>query len=200
MENYPSNSYKSRQEKTEVPEAKTVEKVTTGSVKAKKRSSLSKFVDAVVQEDMATVKNYIFSDVIVPSIKKAISDVVTNGVDMVLYGETRNRKTSSSPASKVSYRSYYDDGRSSRRVEARSAYDYDEIIFNTRSDAEEVLLKMDEILDKYKVISVLDFFDLAGVTGKHTDNKYGWTDIRTASVVRTIDGYVIKLPRPLPID
>lgn len=197
MENYPSNSDLS---KRGAPEAKVIEKVTTGSVKAKKKSVLSKFVDAVVQEDVKTVKDYIFEDVIVPSIKKAISDVVTNGVDMVLYGETRSKKTTANPASKVSYRSFYDDGKTSRRVSSGSQYDYDEIIFATRSDAEEVLLKMDEILDRYKVISVLDFFDLAGVTGRHTDNKYGWTDIRNASVVRTIDGYVIKLPRALPID
>ena len=42
--------------------------------------------------------------------------------------------------------------------------------------------------------------DLVGVTGNYTDNKYGWTNIRNAEVVRVRDGYRIKLPRALPID
>ena len=30
--------------------------------------------------------------------------------------------------------------------------------------------------------------------------KYGWTDIRNASVIRVRDGYMIKLPKALPLN
>lgn len=59
---------------------------------------------------------------------------------------------------------------------------------------------MDELISTYKIVSVADFYDLVGVTGNWTDNKYGWSDIRSASIVHVRDGYMIKLPRPLPID
>jgi hypothetical protein len=41
---------------------------------------------------------------------------------------------------------------------------------------------------------------LVGITGNYTDNKYGWTDIRSASVNRTRDGYALKLPKALPLN
>jgi hypothetical protein len=50
------------------------------------------------------------------------------------------------------------------------------------------------------MVSVADFYDLVGVDGTYTDNKYGWTNIRNAYVNRVRDGYVIKLPRAISLD
>ena len=58
---------------------------------------------------------------------------------------------------------------------------------------------MDELLETYKMVTVADFYDLVGVTCDYTDNNYGWTSLRSAEVVRVRDGYIIKLPRALPI-
>ena len=79
----------------------------------------------------------------------------------------------------------------------KAVYD---IILDNRGEAEEVLLRMDEIVATYGTVSVADLYDLVGITGAYTDNKYGWTDIRSASVVRVRDGYMIKLPRALPLN
>jgi hypothetical protein len=43
-------------------------------------------------------------------------------------------------------------------------------------------------------------YDMADLTAPFTGNKYGWTDIRGASVERVYDGYIIKLPRAMPIE
>ena len=105
MEEYGPNSYKSKEEKKEaanVPEKK-VGKVIAGSAKSKKKGEMQKFADVFISEDVGNVKSYIFMEVIVPAIKKAISDVVTNGIDMILYGESgRSRKISAT--TKVSCR------------------------------------------------------------------------------------------------
>ena len=61
-------------------------------------------------------------------------------------------------------------------------------------------MRMDELISSYRVVSVADFYDLAGITPEYTDNKYGWTDIRSANIVRVRDGYMIKLPRAVPLD
>lgn len=199
MEDYKPNSHLSKQ-KDDIPEKK-VEKVVSGTVKQKKRSGLSKLAGEIIQEDGRNVTSYLLSDVLIPAFKKMVSDAVTNGVDMILYGETGRSDKKKTPASKVSYRSYYDDREDSRlNLRSRSEYDYDEIIFSNRGEAEEVLSRMDDLVDRYGTVSVADFYDLVGITGNYTDNKYGWTNIRNASVMRVREGYTIKLPRALPFD
>lgn len=202
MEEYKSNSHKSKEnQKVSIPEKK-VEKVIAGTAKSKKKSEIRKFTDVFISEDVNNVKSYILLEVLVPAIKKAISDIVTNGIDMILYGETGKTK-SNSTASKISYRSYYDE-RNGRRdystTRTKSGYNYDDIILDNRGEAEEVLSRMDELISTYGLVSVADLYDLVGITGNYTDNKYGWTDIRSASVIRVRDGYMLKLPKALPLN
>ncbi len=199
MEEYKSNSHASK-EKEKNREEKKVEKIISGNARAKKKSEFSKFADVFVSEDAGNVKSYILMEVLVPAVKKAISDIVTNGIDMLLYGETGVHKRNGA-SSKVSYRSYYDrSNRSSSSSRTRNGYSYDDIILDNRGEAEDVLSRMDEIVATYGTVSVADLYDLVGITGAYTDNKYGWTDIRSASVVRVRDGYMIKLPRALPLN
>ena len=58
---------------------------------------------------------------------------------------------------------------------------------------------MDEIIDMYGRVSVADLYDLVGITGNYTDNNYGWTNLASAEPIRVRDGYVIKLPKAMPI-
>lgn len=197
--NYKSNSHKSKEE---LP-AKKTEKVISGTAKQRKKSEIRKFTDVFLSEDVDSVKSYILMDVLVPAVKKAISDIVTNGIDMLLYGESKH--SSGGAASKVSYRSYYDKRNDSNRERystrhTRSGYNYDDIVLDNRGEAESVLSRMDELVATYGMVSVADMYDLVGITGNYTDNKYGWTDIRSADVVRIRDGYVIKMPKALPLD
>lgn len=200
MDEYKPNSHKFKEDqKGSVPEKK-VEKVIAGTVKSKKKSEIQKFTDIFISEDVNNVKSYILLEVLVPAIKKAISDIVTNGIDMILYGES---KTKSNTASKISYRSYYDGGNGRRDYSAartKTGYDYDDIILDNRGEAEDVLSRMDELISTYGLVSVADLYDLVGITGNYTDNKYGWTDIRSASVIRVRDGYMLKLPKALPLN
>ena len=202
MEEYRPNSHRYRDEqkkKENLPEKK-VEKVITGTAKAVRKSGVRKIMDIFVSEDIEAVKSYILKDVLIPAIKKAISDVITNGSDMILYGESGRRK--SGPSSKVSYRSYYeDDGRRTNgSLRIRNDYNYNDISLDNRGEAEDVLSRMDELISTYGLVSVADFYDLVGFTGNYTDNNYGWTDIRNARVVAVKDGYVIKLPKALPLN
>ena len=72
-------------------------------------------------------------------------------------------------------------------------------MLETRGEAEEVLARMDELIDMYGQVSVADLYDLVGKTCEYTDNKYGWTNIRNAEPVRVRDGYLLKMPKALPI-
>lgn len=189
---YKSNSNKSKQEQKQ-PEKK-VEKIISGSAKAKKKSEVKKLTDVFISEDISNVKSYIWNDIIVPIVKKAISETV----DVILYGESGHSKKKS-PASRVSYRSYYEDRDDNRRRDygsiRRSNYDYNDIVLENRGDAEEVLIKLDELIDVYGSASIADLYDMVGMSGSYTDNRYGWDKPGVGSVVRVRDGWLLKLPK-----
>ena len=70
----------------------------------------------------------------------------------------------------------------------------------SEGEAEDVLSRMDELIDTYGVVSVADLYDLVGISCNYTDNKYGWTNIRNVEPIRVRDGYMLKLPKAMPID
>lgn len=200
--NYPANSNASKQEIKPVTEEKRATKVVKGNVRTKP-NEVRKFADVFISEDINNVKSYILMDVLVPAIKKAVADIVTNGIEMILYGSTSKGRNSSS-GSKVSYRNYYDN-RDDRRDDrggsrTRSGLDYDDFVFDSRGEAEAVLSQMGDIIERFKYVTVADLYDMVDKVPPFTANKYGWTSIRNADVVRDRDGYRLKLPRAIQID
>ena len=77
---------------------------------------------------------------------------------------------------------------------------WDDLIFENREDADEVLSTLNDLLNRYPSVSIADLKDLVGITGRYTDNKYGWTDIRQAYIERTRDGYILRMPKAIPLD
>lgn len=202
---YPPNSHKYRDEqKNTKPEEKRVQKVVKSPVKTK-TNEVRKFADIFISEDVANVKNYIFMDVLVPAVKKAIYDIVTNGIDMFLYGGSGKNRGGSS-GSKVNYRNYYDQKgnnggyRGSENNKNHNAFDYDDIVFNNRGEAEAVKEQMQATIGRYGVVTVADLYDMADLSAPYTSQKYGWMDVSGAEAVRVRDGYILKLPRAVPID
>lgn len=204
MEDYKPNSHKSKEETTE---RKKLEKVVSGTAKIKKKGKTGKFAEMFISEDASNVKSYIISDVLIPAAKKLVSDIVKDGIEMILYGGTNHgKRTNGYRADYISYNKYSDrrdDRRAISDSRTRTGYSYDDIILETRGEAEEVLDRMDELIDMYGVVAVADLYDLVGISGNYTDNKYGWTNICNAEPVRIRDGngygYMLKLPRALPI-
>lgn len=202
MNEYTPNSNKYKKEQAAYPDKKKVEKIVRGKVKTKKKGELSKLSDVFIAEDIRNVGSYAFMDVLVPAIKDAVFNIVSDGLSMMLFGSTKGSKKRS-VTDRVSYNRYYhgdrDRDRDDRSPRSRG-YSFDDIYLDTRVEAEEVLNAMDDIRDQYGMVTVADLNDLVGKTGQYTDNKYGWTSLRTAEVVRTRDGYMLKLPRAMAID
>lgn len=199
MENKEVNSLAVKPEKTNIEEKKKLNKVISGTAKTKKRSKIAQFFQG---EDMQRIKSYIATDIVVPLIKKGITDTL----DIVLYGDTNRKKRSA--ANVVSYNRYYDEPRVARdrdrdrdRYERRPAtYNFDDVIFDSRPEADHVLSAMNDVIDTYKMVSVADMYELSGLAGNWTDNNYGWFDLRSADIRRTRDGgYVLDLPKAVPL-
>ena len=202
MEEYRSNSIKIRDGMSEPISEKKIDPVVSGVTTTQKKSGFNRFASTIIAEDLNSVGSWVFSEVLIPSFKKVISDVVTNGIDMLLYGKASGPK-SGSTMSKISYGSYYQRSYNEplRSGSNNNSFDYDNIVFSSRGDAEAVLTGMEDILDQFEVVSVSDLYELADVAApNYTANKYGWTSLRGAQVLRCKDGYIIKLPRVSVID
>ncbi|MCM1578806.1 MAG: hypothetical protein NC078_08425 [Ruminococcus sp.] len=210
MENYRPNSnrFKSERDKNygqrfiDTSPDKASKKVVTGRTKARKKTGIRKFVEAFIVEDMTMVRDYVVLDVLLPKIKETFLDVVDTALAMALCGE-KGKKRSGIGASKVSYGGYYDRRNRSdenTRTSAKSVYDYADVIFDSRQDAQAVLARMAESITAYGIVTVADFYDYADMTCDFTADNYGWTDIRGAKIIPGTDGWEIRLPKAMPID
>ena len=201
---YTPNSHKYKEEqKVTATEEKRIQKVVKRPAKTKK-NEVRKLADIFISEDVSSVKSYIFMDVLVPAIKKAIYDIVTNGIDMFLYGGS-GRNKSSSGGNKVSYRNYYDQKnsgvvRSSESNRVQTGFEYEDVVFPSRGDAESAKQQMKDIVSRYGLVTVNDLYEMAMLSAPYTSQKYGWMDVNNVEVMRVRDGYVLKLPRAVPID
>lgn len=188
-----------------------VKKVTTGIVLKKKKNFLNSFTQTFFGDDAKNVASYVLWDVLIPAAKNTISEMVSTGIEMLLFGEEKGSRTRrDKDRSYVSYSNYYKDRdrgrdrgiRTSDRFDNRSRaqHNFDDVIIGTRSEAENVLSLLVEQIDQYDMATVADFYDLVGISTDFSDNKYGWTNLNRAEVVHTRDGYIIRLPRPYPLD
>lgn len=202
---YKSNSHKSKEaeQTAKRTDEKRVEKVEmTGNVTIKKKNGVEKFADNFFVDSAKNVGGYLLHDVLIPAAKKTLSDLVTNGIEGVLYG--RNNRGSSRPTvDRVSYDTAYNsyNYRPDRYIpdQPRSMFDFDRITFSNRGDAEMVLTRLDEVIAAYGQARVSDLYDIIQVSCDYTYNDYGWTNLSTARVVLLRGGYGLDLPRAIPL-
>lgn len=195
---YKPNSQRSKMEQAAKQEERKVSKVVNGPVKTKKKSDAAKLGDSL-KDGIKEAKTYLIKDVLIPSAKKLFVDLVKNGADIIAYGSAK--PSSGRPTvDKLSYASnrYWSGQGTQADIRSRSRFDYDEIVFNNRGDAELVLDSLDNIIGTYGFARVSDLYELADLSCDYTYQNYGWDNLGTARVVMTRDGYVLDLPRAIP--
>lgn len=207
-ENYTPNSHKYKAEQAAIAEKgeKKIEKVVSGNVKTHKKGSVRKLTDIFMAEDVQNVKDHIIHDIAIPMIKDAIYGVVQDSFSMMLFGET-TRKRGGSIGTRVSYRDYYDDrkrgGSRDEGYRRNRGFDVDDIVLETRADAEAVMDALFATAEEYGIATVGDLYDMVEKTAPYTANRYGWTKAsleRSKAPSRERDGYVLNLPKPRAID
>jgi hypothetical protein len=219
MDSYPNNSNYAKESKIHAAEdpkpEKKLEKVIEGEVIRRKKPWGKRISEALIGGDSRTVSAYLVQDVLVPAIKDTIADAMSQGVERMLFGEARSTNRRSGRRGGGSYVSYNQPSYSTRRPpwddrrdepqralsrRARATHDFDEIILKTRAEADEVLERLFDLISSYKTATVADLYELLGVEGNYTDDKWGWDSLPNADVIRVPRGYLLKLPRPEPID
>lgn len=203
---YPSNSQKSKEEPSEEKDPKKVEKVISGRVVRRKKPVGRKFSEVFFGGTAKDVWSFVVADVLIPAAKDMISDSFSQGIDRMLYGDRApGGRSKSKMAGYVNYsrpaaRRTYEDPRPAMTRKGRATHNFDEIILDSRGEAEEVIDRLFDLTSRYEVATVADLYELVGISGSYTDDKWGWMDLRGASVSRVRSGYLLDLPRPEPID
>ena len=196
-----SNKYR-EQEKKESNEHK-IAKVTKGAVKKNQSSSIRKFTKAFIPEDAKSIKEYVIEET--PGlIQSFLRRLIQNILDAYL-PENGKYSGPSGGLRRSNSRTRYDSissGSGSSILKSRttnSVYEYDEITFEFYEDAQNTLDGMYEWRSRCEKVSVFDLYDLAGYPTKATDRNYGWTDLRGAKIISVKEGWVIDLPRAIPL-
>lgn len=189
---YPGNSDRSKEKKDITPVAKA---------RVKRESTARKVVGEIIKEDARSVSETVLWDVIIPTVKNLISDTVTRGIESMLYGGD------SRPRSRNSYSDYSgysrpkgNRDRSTDRRERRSARhaepERNEIIFDSRSDANDVIDRMSDLIDQYGQASLADLNALIGASSNFIDDNWGWTDMGSFDVRQVRDGFMLTHDEP----
>ena len=205
--NYPSNTHKNPKDE---PEKKKVEQVVQAATQRKKPLG-RRIAETMTGDDAHSVGSYILFEVIIPAAKSMISDATSQGVERMLFGEVRRGRPSTTRGPAYTSYNRYSSSPGGRAFEpdgprrdisrrARVNHDFQEIILESRGEGEMVLENLGNLLDTYGMATVSDMYDLVGITGNFTDNKWGWTDLRGAEVRRVREGYLLNMPRPVALD
>jgi len=215
---YTGNSNKGKE--TGNPPEKKIEKVVTGEVIQRPRSVGRKFKDVFFGGEIKSAARFVTADVILPAFRDLLVDAITNGAKRVVYGESMYRRRPYEYRPRITYnsplttRSYYRDPRGDPR-DQRDLRDprervhlpdqpttiyrpprpgFNDIILARKEDAELVVERLIDIIEKYEVASLADLYDLLGYPASPVDNKWGWTYLSNMEVRQVRDGFLIDLP------
>lgn len=198
---YPANNT----DKPAAPSREKPQRVTVSEPKQRKKPLGKRFTETFLGGDARGVGSYVVLDVLIPAMRDMVTDVVIQGVERLVYPDGGRRRSSRvgtgivghTPYSRISSGVRPETRDISRR--ARATHNFDEILIDTRHEAEEVINGLFRQLEKYGQATVADLYDLAGITPAYTDNKFGWTDLSGTDIRRTGGAYLLILPAPVTL-
>lgn len=206
---FPSNSEASKK-RIQGEDGRNIERVTSGEAIRKKRSLRKQFKETFIAGDFKSSVRYVAFDILLPTLRDMLWEAGSGGIEKLIFGESRRRGSTPPQAGPTGYVSYnrYAMGGGSRMASssramsrmARARHDFDEIVLESRPDAEEVIDRLFDLVSRYETATVSDLYELVGLPSNHTDHKWGWTDLRGAGVTRVRDGYLLDLPDPQPLN
>lgn len=196
----PGNSDKAKEGAS--PEKKVIAKA-----KVQKKSAIKEALRTFFAQDLPEIAEHLVIDVAIPAAKNAITDMVTQGIQQLLYGEVdpKRRPTSSytsySRSSRdYSGRAYYESRRTERREPRQSKpTNVEDLVFDTRGDAVDVIEYVAEQIEEYGQVSVADLMSSVGIQPRYTDERWGWTTTDAFEIRQIREGWLVSADRPEPL-
>lgn len=187
--------------------------VITGGVSVDKKKS------NIVKNASLDVKDFIVEDIVIPTVKRTISDIVNNimtaiadaisgGTDVALFGENirsrsnggkrnYNRMSSNNGTTIITNNG---PGSINKAELSRRNHDFSAITIASREDAEVALDYLDGLIADYGRATVADFYDTLQISTTYMDRQFGWHTLKSASIQRRSGGgYYVDLPKPIKV-
>lgn len=176
----------------------------------KREKSMSRRIgEAFISTDRGSIKEHVIFDVVIPAIKSAVVDVISDGVNMLLYGEKKGKKAKDG---RTAYGSFWASSvteerrrESSSTTQKSSMGRYLEAAWESKEEANDVLDCLIEIKESYPAVTVADFFSLINDPDnfpiESIHSKWGWKTLAGVEVVKVSGGlWGLSLPRPVHLD
>ena len=198
-------------EPEKVPERAHAKPVTRLVNEQKKPGLGRKFKKLFLADDVDDIGGYLRDDLIIPTLK----DVALNFLEAALWGTRRSGGLSrdSGRRTRSGYTNYSQSSSVARvsrgstrnreeesRASAKKFDILDNLLFRTKAEAEDILMRMEDYLDTYDSgVPIGYLYELLDISGDWTAEYYGWKDLRRARTTRVSNGYVLELPDPIEL-
>ena len=188
-------------------EGASPEKKVIAKAKVQKKSAIKEALRAFFAQDLPEIAEHLVIDVAIPAAKNAITDMVTQGIQQLLYGEVDPRRrptsgyTSYSSVSRSNRGNAYYRPRESDRREQRQPKptNVEDLVFDTRGDAVDVIEYVAEQIEEYGQVSVADLMSSVGIQPRYTDERWGWTTTDAFEIRQIREGWLVSADRPEPL-
>lgn len=181
-------------------------KIVKSGVKEIKENEFKKFFKNLFAEDVKSVGPRLFSEVMMPGVKRLIVSVGQTALAWI-FGDTKATPSGTGLGSNVSYSSYYlNQQRAKPNSYVNTPDDRESILtismqeISDRNEAEEVLAELKNSIELYGHVKVSEYYDLLGKRSTYTDERYGWRNLDSVVVKPTVSGYILTLPPAVPLN
>lgn len=205
MEEFKGNSNASK----ETMPKKDIKPIVTNAIE---RNNNTKKRPKLISSDARNVGSSVLEDIIIPKVQDMIVGAFKYAIDFVFYGRSgAGKRGQPTGIGQVSYSSYYRPQTSymapitssqqipSNLYNQQTAFQIKTWLCEDRGKAEEILIAMNQCINRYGSVSINDYYEFMGQHGTYTDTNYGWYDLSQVQIVRCDGKYLIDLPKAVPL-
>ena len=184
-----------------------------GRVEKVKKSPLRKFAAVLFEEDLPSVGNSVVKEIVEPTIKDFLADILIGSIERAFYGRGR---TSGSPRTNTNslvrssvypqqgYTAYNQASNKPALPPSTPAtmLNFEDITtMRSRSAATDLLERLRSAIVSYGNVSVCELYDILQMPDDldFTYNYYGWTNLANVPIRANASGWWLDLPRPQPL-
>lgn len=169
----------------------------------KKKSFHQKLAEFLMSRDYKATFKDVYRNILTPEIKKTAFNAIVAVVRDFIFSRGQGPSDSSFASDYRNYGSFFGDS-SGRESESKYRKERKDIAFRSRQEAEELLGRMRSLLKKKGLVTVADYYNMAGKDPYYTYYDLGWINLDSVTIFSFLSGgataYALKLPEPMPIN
>lgn len=191
-----------------------------GKIVMRKKPFGRRILDTFFRGDSG-VLSYLVREVIVPAAQTMLTDMVTQGIERAVYGESRTpprgrfRGSSTYPVTRGPHVGYDRIGQQNttiirgsqmntaatprRPIQQTASIDLGEILLETEFGAQTIVETLYDTIEEYGGVTVANLKELLGETAVYTDHKWGWRTGAEFQIRRARGGFSLDYPDPIDL-